>query len=44
MEICDSYGWDYIFTFKEGGTPRAYADAQELMADRRIVQWAGLTH
>ncbi len=32
MEICDSYGWDYIFTFKEGRTPRAYADAQELMA------------
>ena len=32
MEICDSYGWDYIFTFKEGRTPRASADAQELMA------------
>ena len=36
MEICDSYGWDYIFTFKEGRTPRAYADAQELMADSPV--------
>ena len=36
MEICDSYGWDYICTFEEGRTPRAYADAQELMADSPV--------
>ena len=31
MELCEKYGWDYIFTFKEGRTPRAYADARGLM-------------
>ena len=32
MKVCDDNGWDYIFTFKEGRTPTAYADAQQLMA------------
>lgn len=31
MKLCDSYHWKYIFTFKEGRTPKAYAEAQELM-------------
>ena len=31
MHLCEKYGWEYIFTFKRGRTPRAYADAQDLM-------------
>ena len=31
MELCEKHGWDYIFTFKEGRTPRAYAEARDLM-------------
>lgn len=31
MRICDDYNRDCIFTFKEGRTPKAYADAHELM-------------
>lgn len=31
MRICEGFGWDYIFTFKEGRTPTAYADARKLM-------------
>lgn len=32
MKVCEDYGWEYIFTFKEGRTPSAYAEAQKLMA------------
>lgn len=31
MELCEKCGWDYIFTFREGRTPRAYAEAGDLM-------------
>lgn len=31
MKICDDYNWDYIFTFKEGRTPKSYSDSSELM-------------
>ena len=31
MELCESYGWEYIFTFKEGRTPTAFAEARDLM-------------
>lgn len=31
MKLCEQYNWEYIFTFKEGRTPRAYSDAQDLM-------------
>ena len=35
MEVCEENGWHYVFTFKEGRTPAAYADARKLMeADR----------
>lgn len=32
MKVCDEYNWDYIFTFKDGRTPAAYAEASALMA------------
>jgi hypothetical protein len=31
MQLCEKYNWEYIFTFKKGRTPKAYADAQDLM-------------
>ena len=31
MRLCEKHDWEYIFTFKEGRTPKAYADAQDLM-------------
>ena len=31
MELCESYGWEYVFTFKEGRTPTAFAEARDLM-------------
>ena len=31
MRLCEKYNWEYIFTFKKGRTPKAYADAQDLM-------------
>lgn len=31
MELCEKCGWDYVFTFREGRTPRAYAEAGDLM-------------
>ena len=31
MKVCENYGWEYIFTFKEGRTLRAYKDAEEQM-------------
>ena len=31
MELCESYGWEYIFTFKEGRTPTAFAEARDRM-------------
>jgi len=31
MRICEDNNWDYVFTFKEGRTARAYADAQDQM-------------
>ena len=32
---CGSYGWEYIFTFKEGRTPTAFAEARDLMEQPR---------
>ena len=31
MRLCEKYGWEYVFTFKKGRAPKAYADAQDLM-------------
>ncbi len=31
FEICESYGWKYILTFKEGSHPAVAADAQALL-------------
>lgn len=31
MELCEGYGWEYVFTFREGRTPKAFADARDLM-------------
>ena len=31
IKICEAYNWDYIFTFKEGRTPKSFDDARQLM-------------
>ena len=31
FEICESYGWKYILTFKEGSHPAVATDAESLL-------------